>query len=90
MWLRDHLPQDLRAVKVSIWGNQSSLDNSNSEAGLADYTENFLQDVRISRMRRGLKRLPLILVGHSMGGLIAKAVSMMTPLSLFLTFRTTS
>jgi hypothetical protein len=75
MWLRDHLPLDVKGLKVSIWGCQSSLENSTSEAGLEDYTENFLEDLRISRRRREMKRLPLILVGHSMGGVIAKSVS---------------
>jgi len=52
MWLRDFLPQDVENIRVSIFGYSSELFESNSNAGLLDYTKIFLQTLQNSRNRK--------------------------------------
>ncbi|CAF9928728.1 MAG: hypothetical protein ALECFALPRED_004126 [Alectoria fallacina] len=72
MWLRDFLPRDIPTAQIFIYGYPSKLQNSGSRARLFDYTTTFLHGLRSLSRRNSLAPRPLILVGHSFGGLIIK------------------
>jgi protein SERAC1 len=79
MWLRDSLPYDLNldanvhsSARVMIYGYESSVSESSSVQNLEDLTTSFnnalLELIPSSK--------PVILVAHSLGGLIVKQVSL--------------
>lgn len=72
MWLRDCLPRDIPAAQIFTYGYPSKLQGSNSQARLFDYTTEFLRELRSLSGRNPLVPRPLVLVGHSFGGLIIK------------------
>nr|VWP02414.1 D-xylose-proton symporter [Ganoderma boninense] len=56
MWLRDSLPENVPGARIMVYG----------------YNANVLQDVSTGRLRDQAANRPLILLAHSMGGLIIK------------------
>jgi hypothetical protein len=50
MWLRDFLGRDIPGIRVFIWGYRSKLVDSKSHAGILDFRDNFLDDLK--RIRR--------------------------------------
>lgn len=78
MWLRDSLGQDLskRGFKPRIltYGYPSRLVDAHNNANLPAYAKEFLRLVKqlLQRHAEEGKNRPLILVGHSFGGLIIK------------------
>lgn len=76
MWLRDSLPEDVTLgqtgkpmARVMLYGYDSGIHDSSSFQHIEDIATGFraaLEDCRLSR--------PLILIGHSLGGLIIKEV----------------
>ncbi|KAK2609803.1 hypothetical protein N8I77_003283 [Diaporthe amygdali] len=70
MWLTNDLPRDLPTARVMIFGYESRLQHSNSFVQLDDLASP-LRDA-VSRLLRLKKRKPLLLIGHSLGGLLAK------------------
>lgn len=78
MWLRDDLPKDMPMARIMTYGYNSSIIDSNSYDRL---------DTLADKLNFSLKRLadaptlkPLILIAHSMGGLIVKQVRPNHPL----------
>lgn len=79
MWLRDSLPYHLRwehtdrpMARVMIYGYESTVANSSSMQNLEDLATSFRED--LSRLASSGRVRPLILVAHSLGGLIVKQV----------------
>ncbi|KAK2591715.1 hypothetical protein QQS21_010600 [Conoideocrella luteorostrata] len=76
MWLRDHLPTDIPNSRVSIYGYSSDVGNSDSTSTLSEMTKSFVLDLleyrKLGPNGHATKRNPLILMGHSTGGLIIK------------------
>ena len=70
MWLSDSLPQDMCSVRVMIYGYESGLQDSTSFAGLDDLASSL--HLEIHRVLRSTEQRHLILVGHSLGGLLIK------------------
>lgn len=70
MWLTNDLPRDIPAARVMIFGYESQLPDSRSHVQLDDLA--VLLQLAISRILRFEKRKPLLLIGHSLGGLLVK------------------
>lgn len=70
MWLSDSLPKDMPTARVMIHGYQSGLQDSTSFAQLDDLASSLY--VNICRLLRQEKQKHLILIGHSLGGLLIK------------------
>lgn len=70
MWLTDNLPQDIPTARIMIYGYESGLQHSTSLVQLDDLASS-LQNA-ISQLLRSRKRKPLVLIGHSLGGLLVK------------------
>ncbi len=68
MWLSDSLPEDMPTARVTIYGYESGLQSSNSFAHLGDIAG--LLKMAIYRLYSEKK--PIILIGHSLGGLLIK------------------
>lgn len=75
MWLRDSLPQDFPGCRIIIYGYDTKLQDSRSFQNLLDIGKKFQTAVRQVRQDA---RKPLILLGHSLGGIVMKeAISLM-------------
>ncbi len=78
MWLRDALPNDVvdeggnRIARVMLYGHESSLPHSNSFQSLEDLGTSFYSSLQVLGSTASLR--PIILIAHSLGGLIAKQV----------------
>lgn len=70
MWLTDNLPRDIPAARVMIFGYESELPHSRSHVQLDDLAGPL--QIAISQILRSDKRRPLLLIGHSLGGLLVK------------------
>ncbi|KAI5785392.1 hypothetical protein FPQ18DRAFT_87085 [Pyronema domesticum] len=69
MWLRDFLKIDLADSRVLTWGYHSDIKNDQSTTSIAAISRDFLQDIKFAR-RKSASHRPLILIGHSLGGLV--------------------
>lgn len=83
MWLRDSLARDIPNMRILIYGYDTQMDGSTSFANLDDLANEFQERIKSIRSYPRLKRSeiptssperPLILIGHSLGGIIIKAV----------------
>ncbi|KAI5789508.1 hypothetical protein FPQ18DRAFT_261384, partial [Pyronema domesticum] len=75
MWLRDFLPVDLADSRVLTWGYHSSINNDQSTTPIAAISRDFLQDIQRARGKSASDTSrPLILIGHSLGGLVLQQV----------------
>jgi alpha-beta hydrolase superfamily lysophospholipase len=79
MWLRDALPYHLRweltsrpMARVLTYGYESAVAQSNSMQNLEDLATSFRES--LNTFTSSQKTRPLILVAHSLGGLIVKEV----------------
>ncbi|KAK3363183.1 hypothetical protein B0T25DRAFT_32411, partial [Lasiosphaeria hispida] len=70
MWLSESLPRDMPTARVMIYGYESGLQNSISFAGLDDLTGSLR--VELCRLLGSGEHRRLILIGHSLGGLLIK------------------
>ncbi|KAI5839391.1 hypothetical protein DFP73DRAFT_613959 [Morchella snyderi] len=80
MWLRDLLPKDMEdngyMARVLTYGYDTTLNGSHSYAGVNDHSKQFLEAVKGARTMDPTR--PLILIGHSLGGLIIKEAIVMS------------
>jgi hypothetical protein len=70
MWLSESLPRDMPTARVMIYGYESGLQDSTSFAGLDDLAGSLRAELR-HLLGSGEQRR-LILIGHSLGGLLIK------------------
>ncbi|OBT42034.1 hypothetical protein VE00_07424 [Pseudogymnoascus sp. WSF 3629] len=68
MWLCDSLPRDLPGARVMIYGYDSQLQGSNSFQDIESLATSFREMLQSLRT----KTVPLILIAHSLGGIIVK------------------
>jgi len=68
MWLSDSLPGDMPTARVMIYGYESGLWNSASTANIGDLAGPI--QIALSSLLRSEDNTPLILIGHSLGGLL--------------------
>lgn len=79
MWLRDFLCENINAnIRVWTYGYNAQSIGTQSKAGIRNIAETMLMALKTNKeMRNGLgkdSRPPLILLGHSLGGLVIKQV----------------
>lgn len=91
MWLRDALPYDLTVentdrpmARVMIYGYESTVAQSRSIQNLEDLATSFHSSLLALANAPVIR--PIILIAHSLGGLIAKQVGLVAALSLKITF----
>ncbi|KAI5839423.1 ankyrin repeat-containing domain protein [Morchella snyderi] len=74
MWLRDYLPGDLEhngyRARILTYGYDTTLIASHSHAEIYHFSKQFTEAVKGARSRDPTR--PLILIGHSLGGLVIK------------------
>jgi hypothetical protein len=70
MWLSDRLPQDIPTARVMIYGYESKTQNSINFSHLEDLAGSL--QITLGRLLRSKERKRLILIGHSLGGLLVK------------------
>lgn len=70
MWLTNNLPRDIPAARVMIFGYESQLQHSQSHIQLDDLAGPV--HIAISQILRSSEKRPLLLIGHSLGGLLVK------------------
>ncbi|KAL6911038.1 putative ankyrin repeat protein [Trichoderma evansii] len=71
MWLRDFLPPSVPNARILIYGYDTKLPGSQSEASILELSKKLLESVKTSRSGESKNR-PLIFIGHSLGGLVLK------------------
>lgn len=81
MWLRDSLPDDVTSAetgipmaRVMIYGYESGVVQSQSVQNLEDLGTSFHASLLPLARRRPMR--PIILLAHSLGGLIVKQVGL--------------
>lgn len=72
MWLRDALPMDLPNARILIYGCDTSLISSESFQTIPDLGVRLRNAISVVREN---VRKPLMLLGHSLGGIVMKEVS---------------
>lgn len=72
MWLRDTLAKDMPESRSIIYGYDSKLQDSDSFQNVNDIGRKFQHAVREARRN---SEKPLVLLGHSLGGIVIKEVS---------------
>lgn len=75
MWLRDHLPHhpEFRRCRVMTYGYNSALSDKTSMATqLSDLADGLLMSLGNHRSTDGERSRPLLLICHSMGGIVAR------------------
>jgi surfactin synthase thioesterase subunit len=72
MWLRDALPKDIPTARIIIYGYKSTIAGSTSIQNLEDLATSFYNS--LLPLARSETPRPIIIIGHSLGGLIVKQV----------------
>ncbi|KAJ4859789.1 NACHT domain-containing protein [Trichoderma breve] len=71
MWLRDFLPASIPNVRVLTYGYNTKLPGSRSKSSILELSRKLLESIKTAR-DENTKHRPLILIGHSLGGLVVK------------------
>ena len=71
MWLRDSLPKDVAGIRCIIYGYDSALDEGNSFQSIEDLAVSFIRHLKTSGWTAPSSK-PLIILGHSLGGIILR------------------
>ncbi|KAJ0415184.1 hypothetical protein BJY00DRAFT_293831 [Aspergillus carlsbadensis] len=73
MWLRDFLPSTIPNARVMIYGYRTPLQGIDQPKSiLTDHADTFTNDLLTIRHNPACQDRPLVLIGHSLGGLIIK------------------
>ncbi|RSL62510.1 hypothetical protein CEP54_005682 [Fusarium duplospermum] len=70
LWLRDELPKELPHARIFLYEYNSTAVYGKDRTTFLDKVNGFLEELRIDR--RKAPRRPLLLLGHSLGGLLIK------------------
>ncbi|QYS99703.1 NACHT domain-containing protein [Trichoderma simmonsii] len=71
MWLRDFLPRFIPNARVLTYGYDTKLPGSRSKSSILELSRKLLESIKTTR-DESTKHRPLILIGHSLGGLVVK------------------
>ncbi|KAL7789036.1 hypothetical protein V8C37DRAFT_387023 [Trichoderma ceciliae] len=71
MWLRDFLPESIPNARILTYGYDTKLPGSQSEASILELSKRLLESIKTIRYEQ-MRTRPLILIGHSLGGLVVK------------------
>lgn len=70
-WLQDFVPQDIKNARVMSYGYSSVVAFSKSTVGVEEFTRDLVERLKAVRLE---STRPIILICHSMGGLIVQKV----------------
>ncbi|PYH91312.1 hypothetical protein BO71DRAFT_486360 [Aspergillus ellipticus CBS 707.79] len=70
MWLRDFLPEDIPNARIITYGYDTRLSKSQSNVSIRELGKDLLEMLKNARLKHAHR--PLILIGHSLGGLVIK------------------
>ncbi|KAL7935649.1 hypothetical protein V8C35DRAFT_333543 [Trichoderma chlorosporum] len=71
MWLRDFLPESVPNARIMTYGYDTKLPGSQSEVSILELSRKLLESIKTTR-DEDTKNRPLLLIGHSLGGLVVK------------------
>ncbi|KAH7025067.1 uncharacterized protein B0I36DRAFT_332472 [Microdochium trichocladiopsis] len=71
LWLRDDLPKILPEARIFIYQYDAAVVYGSDRTTFLDKANDLLEQIRCER-NKATERLPIIFVGHSMGGLLIK------------------
>lgn len=74
MWLKDFLPTDLDKFRVIVIDYHSRWDEFSPVQDFDDYGREILDAIDSTRQPENTQKRPIILLGHSFGGLLIKKV----------------
>lgn len=74
MWLRDFLPEKAKNSRILIYGYNADLTGpgAKSFASILDMAKGLVNNLKLARNQPNEMQRPLILIGHSLGGLVLK------------------
>ncbi|KAK1991103.1 hypothetical protein LX36DRAFT_753802 [Colletotrichum falcatum] len=72
LWLRDWLSDDIPNIRVLLYGYDTKLLKSNAKSSVEDLGRRFLESLTAFRTSDKTEHRPIILIGHSLGGLLIK------------------
>ncbi|KAI0448300.1 hypothetical protein F5B21DRAFT_155524 [Xylaria acuta] len=70
LWLRDDLPRHLPDARIFLYQYNSTAVYGKDRSTFVDKANAFLESIRLKR--KGHEQRPLLLLGHSLGGLLIK------------------
>ncbi|KAH8657048.1 hypothetical protein BGZ60DRAFT_416641 [Tricladium varicosporioides] len=72
LWLRDFLPQDLPRARAMVFSYNAKAVFENCTAGILEHARDLLRCLLEKRDKVNERNRPLVLLGHSLGGLVLK------------------
>lgn len=81
MWLRDKLPDDFQRARIFTYGYDTQLVGSDSFQSISDLATSFCHTLHAMRSQPGGRRRSLVIMAHSLGGILVKQVCITTLLS---------
>jgi hypothetical protein len=86
MWLRDSLPKhrltEPMNLRVSTFGYDASVAFGNSVSRIRDFARQLLNELHRTRRESKTNGVPIVIVAHSLGGIVAKAVRRRCPINM--------
>lgn len=77
MWLRDILPKRFNDARILIYGYDTRLQKGDSVKNIHDIGDSFRHGISTIRSQETVTR-PLVILGHSIGGIVIKEVDAFT------------
>jgi hypothetical protein len=78
LWLRDFLPENplvaAMNLRVSTFGYDASVAFGNSVSRINDFARQLLNELHRTRRDSKTTGVPIVIIAHSLGGIIAKEV----------------
>ncbi|VUC28876.1 unnamed protein product [Clonostachys rosea] len=74
-WLRDLLPEDIPHSRILLWGYDSRVRGASrvSSLNIEEHAQNLVSDLCLLRETTNTMKRPIIVIAHSLGGLIVKS-----------------
>ncbi|KAF4302999.1 hypothetical protein GTA08_BOTSDO08663 [Botryosphaeria dothidea] len=72
MWLRDKLPDDFQRARIFTYGYDTQLVGSDSFQSISDLATSFCHTLHAMRSQPGGRRRSLVIMAHSLGGILVK------------------
>ncbi|KAI5844030.1 hypothetical protein DFP73DRAFT_551346 [Morchella snyderi] len=70
MWLQNHLPKDIKNIRILTYGYNSDLIGDTMEDTILDLRSNLFTHLLDARNTAQEKRRPIIFIGHGFGGIL--------------------
>lgn len=74
IWLKDFLPNQIPDARIMSYGYNSAVQFSKSMAGISEFADQLLENLRSWRQSDMERSPPIIFICHSLGGIVVKQV----------------